>query len=83
MKKTYIVEGMTCSACSAAVERIMRKTEGVESASVNLTTKKLTLEFDDAQVTFETIKTKIEKAGYQVEEEKVMKTIVLPIDGMT
>lgn len=38
MKYDYTVEGMTCSACSARVEKCVKKIEGVESASVNLLT---------------------------------------------
>ena len=34
------IEGMTCAACSAAVERVTKKLDGVKSAQVNLTTNK-------------------------------------------
>ena len=40
----YHVGGMTCAACSAAVERAVRRVEGVQSASVNLILEKLTVE---------------------------------------
>ncbi len=36
MKQNYTVTGMTCSACSAHVEKAVRKVEGVESVNVNL-----------------------------------------------
>lgn len=36
MKQTYTVTGMTCSACSAHVEKAVRKVPGVESVNVNL-----------------------------------------------
>ena len=32
--KKYIVEGMSCSACSASVERVVNKINGVKNASV-------------------------------------------------
>ena len=35
---TLGVQGMTCAACQAHVERALRETEGVTSASVNLMT---------------------------------------------
>lgn len=36
MKQTYIVTGMTCSACSAHVDKAVRKVAGVEDVNVNL-----------------------------------------------
>ena len=39
MKKLKIgVTGMTCAACSSAIERILNRTEGVDSAVVSLAT---------------------------------------------
>jgi len=49
MKETFTVEGMSCAACSSAVERSVRKLEGIKEANVNLTTKKLSVEFDSGQ----------------------------------
>ena len=37
----YKITGMSCAACSAAVERVVRKLPGVESATVNLATERL------------------------------------------
>ena len=64
-KKTLIVKGMTCSACSRAVERALNKMEGVEEASVNLAAEKATFVFDPEVVSLEDIKGRIVKAGYQ------------------
>ena len=36
MKQKFNVTGMTCSACSAHVEKAVRQVEGVDSVSVNL-----------------------------------------------
>jgi len=43
--KTYKIEGMTCAACSRAVERAFRKVEGAEEVSVNLATEKMNINF--------------------------------------
>lgn len=83
MHKTFIIEGMSCAACSSAVERIMNRQEAVESASVNLTTKKLDLVYDDSLLSVEVITEKISKAGYEALEYIPLKKIVLPIGGMT
>ena len=34
----YNIDGMSCAACSSAVERVTRKLPGVQSSDVNLTT---------------------------------------------
>jgi Cu+-exporting ATPase len=83
MNKTFIVEGMSCAACSSAVERIMNKQEAVDSASVNLTTKKLVMTYDDDQLSNEIIIELIGKAGFTAQEHIELKRVVLPIDGMT
>ena len=50
----YRVTGMTCAACSAAVEKAVRRVPGVISANVNLILERLTVEaptdFDGAAV---------------------------------
>ena len=39
----YTISGMSCAACSSAVERVSRKVEGVSESNVNLTTGKMTI----------------------------------------
>ena len=39
--KTYKVTGMTCAACAKAVERAVKKLDGVQSQSINMVTEKL------------------------------------------
>ena len=54
-EETYTVTGMSCAACSAAVERVTRKLDGMERADVNLTTGKLLVCYDETKVTPEMI----------------------------
>lgn len=73
MTEKYKVIGMTCAACSSAVERVTRKMEGVSESNVNLTTGILTITYDEKIVQPENIIKKIERAGFQAEiykEEK-------------
>ena len=58
------VEGMTCSACSAAVERVTSRLPGVASSSVNLATNRATIVYDPDQVKLTEIKNAIEARGY-------------------
>ena len=79
---TYTVSGMTCASCSAVVTRALKKVDGVENADVNLTTEKVTLSLSK-ELSFETLKAAVEKAGYGLEEIRHDRSTVLAIDGMT
>ena len=74
----YIITGMTCAACSSAVERVTKKLEGVVENSVNLTTGILTITYDEKKISKEDVIAKVERAGFGAElyvekskEEKV------------
>jgi Cu+-exporting ATPase len=67
-EETYLIEGMTCASCSAAVERVTRKLEGVERSDVNLATNRMVICYDEAKVTPDEIKKKVEKAGFGIKE---------------
>ncbi len=69
MKEVYEIEGMSCAACSSAVERVTRKLEGVESSDVNLTTNKMTIVYDKDKVDPNLIMEKVENAGFGIKKE--------------
>jgi len=62
--ETLRIGGMTCAACSARVERALRKLEGIQSAVVNLATEKATVVFDPRSLRLSSIKEAVERAGY-------------------
>ena len=64
-KETYTIEGMSCAACSSAIERVTRKLEGVSVSNVNLMTGKMEIEYDETIVSEALIRNKIEKAGFK------------------
>src|SRR5690606_16176284 len=78
-KVTIDVLGMTCAACSARVERALKKKEGVIDTSVNLLQQKANIEFDDEKLNITELVNTIEKTGYEVPFEK--KTLL--VEGMT
>ena len=57
---------MSCAACSSAVEKVTGKLDGVKSSSVNLTTKQLSIEYDEKKCSQEKICTAVEKAGFGI-----------------
>ena len=61
----YNIDGMSCAACSSAVERVTSKLDGMKSCSVNLTTAKMTVTYDEKILTKEMIMQKVEKAGFK------------------
>ncbi|MBQ3403905.1 MAG: cation-translocating P-type ATPase, partial [Oscillospiraceae bacterium] len=66
-EEIYTISGMSCASCSAAVERVTRKLEGVESSSVNLATGRMTILYDENRLGPENIIAKVEKAGFGAE----------------
>lgn len=63
MKSEFNVSGMTCSACSSAVERAVSKIEGVEEVSVNLLTNSMSVDYKDNVSTNDIINA-VKDAGY-------------------
>ncbi len=77
------VTGMTCASCSARVERVVGKLAGVKSASVNLATERLSLEFDESVLSEEQVAEAVRKAGYGIAPKQEAKRVTIPVDGMT
>lgn len=58
----FKITGMTCAACSAAVERVSKRAPGVESCSVNLATERLRVRAENLDV--EDLQARIQRAGF-------------------
>lgn len=63
-QETYRIDGMSCAACSAAVERVTRRLDGVTQSDVNLTTSRLAIVYDESKLTQQAIVAAVEKAGF-------------------
>ena len=81
-KEKYNITGMSCAACSAKVERVVGKLEGVENVSVNLLTNSMKEEYKEDKLSSNDIIKNIADAGYgaslatdskQKKEEKSVK----------
>ena len=77
---TLKITGMTCAACANAVERSVKKVDGVSGASVNFLTEKLVVTGGKPDSAL--IEEAVRKAGYGVEETAQGK-VTIPIGGMT
>lgn len=69
MKNTYAVTGMTCSACSSGIERVVGKMEGVRSVEVSLMGKCMIVDFDEVAVTEQAIFDAVKGLGYGIFHE--------------
>ena len=64
MKEKFMVEGMTCAACQAHVEKAVKKVDGVNSVSVNLLTNSMEVDINDLSVV-DKINKSVEAAAYK------------------
>jgi len=63
---TLPILGMTCANCVAAVERNLKKLDGVQSANVNLSSERASVEFDPSKVDQNDIIARIRRTGYDL-----------------
>ena len=64
MRQKFTVTGMTCSACSAHVEKAVCKLEGVSEVNVNLLGGSMQVDFDPAKQSDDSIITAVVASGY-------------------
>ena len=76
------IEGMTCANCAATIERNLKKVHGVQEASVNLSSERAIVGFDEEKATVEEFVERIRRAGYDVSIAEVEFAIRPKIDEM-
>ncbi len=71
-KKTVRVEGMSCTACAKRIETVLGKLDGVRNINVNFAAEKLSIEYQEDQVSFKTLQEKVQKMGFElvIEEDQ-------------
>jgi len=67
-KKSFSITGMSCITCANAVEKSLKKIEGIKFASVNLATNSAFL-ISEKDISFEEIRKAVEKVGYGISTE--------------
>ena len=83
MKKNYQLGGISCQVCVNKIEKKLSKLEGMKEAVVNLSTEKLSVDYDETILKEETIIETVKKLGYEIEEESELKDVELDIDGIS
>ena len=66
MKEKFSVSGMTCAACSAGIERVVKRLKGVSIADVSLMGECMTVEYDETLVKKEDIFNAVTALGYGI-----------------
>lgn len=65
MKQTFSIKGMSCAACSAAVENAVNRLKPVKQAKVNLLLNTLFVDYDERVLSAKDITAAVENAGYK------------------
>ena len=73
------IQGMTCSACVARLERAFSRADGIEKANVNLPLEKATLVLDPTIIAFDDLRSIVERTGFNVGTQ----SRIYFIEGMT
>lgn len=79
LENQFQITGMTCAACSARIEKGLKKMEGIKEANVNLALEKARVQYDPTVLKLSDIQQKVKDLGYGVVTEKSE----LVITGMT
>ncbi|HHU55096.1 MAG TPA: heavy-metal-associated domain-containing protein [Acholeplasmataceae bacterium] len=70
LNKVYQLETLSCPSCIKKIEKVLSKTEGVESVEVLFTSSKVKVTIEETKTDSNTIRKVIERLGYQVLSEK-------------
>lgn len=62
---SLVIEGITCAACVWLLEHHIQGLDGIEKASVNLTSHRARIQWNPASIALSTILTEIYRIGYQ------------------
>ena len=81
MIETFNVKGMHCAACASAVERILKKQDGVLDAQVNLVSEQVTIA-SSHYLDVSLLAVALEKAGFFIERKEKVQKITLHVQGM-
>ena len=66
IRENFEIEGMTCTACAAAIERKVKSLNGIDSAVVNFATEKLVVNYEPSEISLNQIEESVKSIGYKV-----------------
>ena len=76
-QETLLLTGMSCSACSSRIEKVVNKMDGVDNMAVNLLKNKGQVTYDESRVDLPTIIARIEKLGFGAAPEAALPAVAV------
>ena len=67
------IDGISCQACVAKIERKLSKTNGVERALINISNNMANIDYDEKEIKASEIMETIEKQGYTPRKKEELK----------
>lgn len=68
IEKSFTIEGMSCGGCVNSLTRVLKSVPGIEPVKIEV--GRAVLRFDPAQVTTDTVKAAVDRAGFEVSGEQ-------------
>lgn len=65
--KTFVIDGMSCGGCVNSLTRVLKAVPGIEPLTIEV--GKASLRIDTDQVTDDTIKSAVQRAGFALVQE--------------
>ncbi len=69
MTVNFFTPAIHCEGCASSIKRSLGKLKGVETVQVNVETKQVSVEFDEAQTAEPAIQERLVLAGFSPEAE--------------
>lgn len=83
-KDSIKIGGMSCASCSARIESVLNKKDGIIQANVNLALEQANIEYDSEKISLKEVKESIQKIGFEViEADDDKSNLELKISGMS
>mgnify|MGYP002264959973 FL=1 len=64
MKDNFLIQGMSCAACSARLEKVLSRQDGISRANVNLSSNRARVIYDENVISRDDILAVISRAGF-------------------
>lgn len=64
MKDNFLIQGMSCAACSARLEKVLSRQDGISKANVNLSSNRARVIYDENVISRDDILAVISRAGF-------------------
>jgi len=68
-KACYVVDGMTCAACTVTLKAAVKKLDGIISVKASVEEKSATVEFDPKRTNIDAITKAINSTGYDAKSK--------------